>query len=105
MPTYFISYIGGDMPPTPEEGHRHMEQFGEWINLLGDSIISPANPLKNTTTINADGSVTDNSASTMSGFTIIEAASMEAALDLAKQCPHLELDGKLEVSELVQMPI
>jgi hypothetical protein len=39
----------------------------------------------------------------MSGFTIIEADSMEAALLIAKGCPFLDIAGSLEVSELVQM--
>ena len=40
----------------------------------------------------------------MSGFTIIEADSMEAALLIAKGCPFLDIGGSLEVSELVEMP-
>jgi len=40
----------------------------------------------------------------MSGYTIIEADSMEAALSIAKDCPFLEMGGSLEVSELIQMP-
>jgi hypothetical protein len=41
----------------------------------------------------------------MSGYTIIEAESIEAALEKAKACPFLDIDGSLEVSELVQMPL
>jgi hypothetical protein len=40
----------------------------------------------------------------MSGFTIIEADSMESALAIAKSCPFLEIGGSLEVSELMKMP-
>jgi len=40
----------------------------------------------------------------MSGFTIIEADSMEAALSIAKDCPFLEIGGSLEVTELIKMP-
>ena len=40
----------------------------------------------------------------MSGFTIVEADSMEGALEMAGACPFLEVGGSLEVSELVQMP-
>ena len=39
----------------------------------------------------------------MSGFTIIEADSAEEALEIAKDCPFLEIGGSLEVSELIQM--
>ena len=40
----------------------------------------------------------------MSGYTIIEADSMDAALSIAKVCPFLDIGGSLEVSELVEMP-
>jgi hypothetical protein len=40
----------------------------------------------------------------MSGFTIIEADSDEAALSMAKACPFLDVGGSLEVSEMMQMP-
>lgn len=39
----------------------------------------------------------------MSGFTILKADSMEAALSIAQACPFLEIGGSLEVSELMQM--
>jgi len=62
------------------------------------------NPFKNTTTINPDGTFTTGSTTSMSGYTIIEAESMEEALSSAKDCSFLDINGSLEVSELVQMP-
>ena len=52
----------------------------DWLSSLGDSAVSPANPLKNTSTVNSDGTVTTGGTTTMSGYTIIEADSMDAAL-------------------------
>ena len=40
----------------------------------------------------------------MSGFTIIEADSMEAVRLIAKACPFLVIGGSLKVSGLIQMP-
>jgi hypothetical protein len=76
----------------------------DWLSSLGDSAVSPANPLKNTSTVNSDGAVVTGGATSMSGFTIIEADSMEAALLIAKACPFLDIGGSLEVSELIEMP-
>jgi hypothetical protein len=103
MSQYIISYLGGNQPSTPEEGQKHFVKYKEWLSSLGESAVSPANPLKNTKTINPDGSVTDGSTTSMSGYTIVEADSIEAALDMAKGCPFLDIGGSLEVSELVQM--
>ena len=81
-----------------------MAKYRQWLSSLGKSAVSPANPLKNTSTINSDGSVIGGGKTSMSGFTIIEAASMESALSIAKSCPFLEVGGSLEVSELIKMP-
>ena len=40
----------------------------------------------------------------MSGYTIIEANSMDAVLSIAKACPFLEIGGSLEFPELIEMP-
>jgi len=104
MTQYLIVYLGGDQPSSPEEGKQHFSKYMAWLSSLGDSAVSPANPLKNTSTVNTDGTVTDGGATKMSGYTIIEADSMEAALTIAKACPFLDIGGSLEVSELVEMP-
>lgn len=104
MSQYVIVYLGGNQPSSPEEGKQHFSKYMNWLSSLGDSAVSPANPLKNTHTVNSDGSVSTGGKTTMSGYTIIEADSMEAALSIAQSCPFLEIGGSLEISELMQMP-
>jgi hypothetical protein len=104
MPQYMITYLGGDQPSSPEEGKKHMAEYRDWLSSLGDSAVSPANPIKDTSTVSSDGSVTTGGTTSMSGFTIIESDSMDAALSIAKGCPFLDIGGSLEVSELMQMP-
>lgn len=103
MTQYIITYLGGNHPSTPEEGQKHFSKYKEWLSSMGDSVVSPANPFKGTKTVNPDGSVSEGGTTLMSGFTIIEAETMESALSLAKGCPFLDIEGSLEVSELVQM--
>lgn len=105
MTQYVIVYLGGDQPSDPEEGRQHFAKYMDWLSSLGEAAVSPANPLKNTSTVNSDGTVTSGGTSAMSGYTIIEADSMEAALEIAKACPFLAIGGSLEVSELIQMPV
>lgn len=104
MPQYVIVYFGGDRPASEEEGKAHMSKYMEWLGSLGDKAISPANPCANTQTVNPDRTIEQGGKSTMSGYTIIEVDSMEAALEIAKACPFLDVNGSLEVSELMQMP-
>lgn len=103
MADYLLVYLGGEQPATPEAGQQHFARYMEWLESLGDAAVNPMNPLKNTHTVNPDGSITDGGSVGMSGFTIIEADSIEAAVSMAKTCPFLDINGSLEVSELVQM--
>ena len=104
MSQYMITYLGGEEPATPEEGKRHFARYMDWLSSLGEAAVSPMNPLKGTSTLNPDGTVSAGGATTMSGFTIVEAESLEAALEMARACPFLEIGGSLEVSELIRMP-
>ena len=105
MTQYLITYLGGDQPSNPEEGKKHFEKYKQWLTSIAESVVSPANPLKNTHTVNSDGTHTAGGITSMSGYTIVEADSIEAALEIAKACPFLDINGSLEVSELVQMSI
>ena len=104
MPQYLITYLGTPNISSPEEKQAHMAKYKTWLSSLGDAAVSPANPLKNTRTVNPDGSVTSGGKSTMSGYTIVSADSDDAALAIAKACPFIEVGGSLEVSEMIQMP-
>lgn len=103
MSRFLITYFGGDQPTSPEEGQRHFAEYQQWLASLGEAAVSPMNPLKNTHTLNPDGSILAQSSSTMSGYTIVEAESMGEALSLAKACPFLKINGTLEVAEMVEM--
>ncbi len=103
MNRYMMVYLGGSQPTNPEEGKMHFEKYREWLNSLGDSLISPANPLKDTTTITPDGTVAPGSVTEMSGFTVLQANSLEAVVEMGRTCPFLEIGGTLEISELMQM--
>lgn len=105
MEQYVLVYLGGNQPSSPEEAKNHFSKYVEWLNSLGDAVITPTIPLKNTTTVSPDGAIREGGSSAMSGFTIIKADSMEAALSIAQACPFLEIGGSLEVSELMQAPL
>ena len=104
MKQFVIVYLGGEQPTNPEVASQHFEKYMQWLTSLGDSVVIPTIPLKDTTTVRSNGSIEDGSSSAMSGFTIVKADSMMGALKIAQSCPFLEIGGSLEVSEMMQMP-
>lgn len=105
MTQYVFVYLGGSQPDSPEEANKHLAKYTEWLTSLGDSLVIPTIPLKDTTTVSPDGTIREGGSNAMSGFSIIKAESMEAALSIAKDCPFLDIGGTLEVSEMMQMPV
>ncbi|OOZ35698.1 hypothetical protein [Solemya velesiana gill symbiont] len=103
MPQYIFVYLGGEYPSTPEEGQKHFEKYHEWLNSLGDAVVSPAIPFKDTHTVQPDGTTSPGTTSAMSGMGIMRMNSMVEALAAAQSCPFLEIKGTLEVSELIDM--
>jgi hypothetical protein len=103
MPQYIFIYLGGEFPTTSEERQKHLERYQQWLDSLGDRVVSPAIPFKDTHTVQADGTATPGSMTTMSGLSIIRSASMDEALAAAVSCPFLEINGVLEISEMVEI--
>jgi len=103
MPQYIFVYLGGEYPSNPEEGQKHFERYQQWLASLGDAVVSPAVPFKDTHTVQADGSASPGSITAMSGLSILRMSSMEEALAAAQASPFLEINGTLEVSELIEL--
>ena len=103
MSNYVFAYHGGKKPESPEEGAKHMAKWKAWIGGLGDAVVNPGSPLGMSKTVSSDGVSDDSGSNPLSGFSIVKADSMDAALEMAKACPHLGLGGTLEVAEVMEM--
>ena len=102
MPDYIIAYHdSGKRPESKEAGARQMEQWKVWVGGLGDAIVNPGTPLANSKTVSTGG-VADTGLNGLTGFSIVKADTMDAAIEMAKACPYLEM-GTLEVAEVRQM--
>ena len=103
MPNYIIAYHGGNKPESPEEGTKHMAKWKAWVGGLGDAVVNPGTPLGKSKTVSSGGVSDDGGSNPLLGFSIVKADSMDAALEMAKACPFLDLGGTLEVAEVKEM--
>ncbi len=103
MPKFLFVYHGGKKPETPKEIEEVMAKWGAWLGGMGEAALDPGNPVGMSKTVTS-GSVADNGgANPASGYGIINAADLEQAIALAKGCPILEVDGSVEVAEIMEM--
>jgi hypothetical protein len=101
MTSYVFTYYGEPKFESPEKGAKHMAKWKAWVGGLGDALIDPGTPFGKTKTVSAAG-VSDGGASRLVGYSIVKADSMEAAVAMAKRCPHLD-HGTVDVAEMMDM--
>ncbi|WP_375597938.1 YciI family protein [Devosia sp. Naph2] len=103
MNKYMLAYHGGGMPETPEEGARVMKAWNDWYGALGDRLADGGSPLGRSMTVSKNGVQDGGGSNPLSGYTLVNADSHDAANEIAKGCPILDDGGTVEVCEIVEM--
>lgn len=105
MTKFVLAYRGGSgMPEDPAAVEAEMAKWGAWFGSMGDAVVDGGNPFAQHALIQPDGSVTPNGSSDpLSGFSVLQADSLDAAVALAKGCPVLDGGGTIEVAEALDM--
>ena len=102
MPKFIFAYHGGKKPETPEAGMEFMARWRAWSSANDAAFTNKGAPAGPSKTVSADGVADDGGANPLAGYSVVEVDSMEAALAIAKECPHLD-HGTIEVAELMDM--
>jgi hypothetical protein len=104
MATYLLVYHGGGSPASDAEREAVTATWTRWFDGLGSALVDRGNPVSRSTTIAADGSVTDGGgANPTTGYSILSAGSLDDAVELAKGCPHLAGGGSVEAAEILDI--
>lgn len=104
MTKYVFVYHGGGMPESEAEGAKLMAAWNDWMGSLGTALTEGGNPIGQSMTVEADGSTSaGGGVNPASGYSLLEADSLDAAAAMAKGCPILLSGGTVEVGETVTM--
>jgi hypothetical protein len=109
MARFMMAYKGeatdmADM--TPEEGAAVMAAWGTWMEAVGAALVDVGTPFGPGASVVDDGSA--GSASSLTGYSIVEADDMAGAQTLADGHPYLS-EGKgnyaVDIFELLPVPM
>jgi hypothetical protein len=104
MAKYLYVYHGGDaMPQSKEEIDKVMQAWGGWFGSLGASLVDGGNPVGKSTTVKNGSVIANGGANPVSGYSIVEASSVEDAAAKARGCPLLAHGGSVEIAEIMPM--
>ncbi|HBN30290.1 MAG TPA: hypothetical protein DD416_03485 [Rhodobacteraceae bacterium] len=104
MAKFIYAYHGGQAPSSPEEGQKVMQAWMAWFGGMGDAVVDGGNPLGMSKTLTSGGVTDDGGANPVSGYSIVNAADMDAAVEMAKGCPMVaDGSGSVEIAECLDM--
>lgn len=88
---------------TPEQLAAGMALWDNWHKKSGDAVVDLGAPLDKAT--NVSGGKGTSTPSSICGYSVLQAASLEDAVNLLKDHPHFHAPGSsIEVLECVAMP-
>ena len=104
MATYVFAYSGGNGVAADEaERNAQYAHWGRWFGAIGPAIVDGGAAAGAAKTVGPGGSVSDGGSRGLTGYSIVSADSLEAAVELAKGCPVLEIGGAVDVYEAIAM--
>ncbi len=104
MTNYVLLYTGGTIPESEAEQAEVMAAWGAWYGAMGEAVVDGGNPFNQSKFITADG-VGDlaDGVVACTGYTVISAESLDAAVDLCKDHPHVKYGGQVGVYQTFSM--
>jgi hypothetical protein len=109
MTAFMLLYKGPATPPeemAPDQVQAVMQKWQAWMGGVGEALTDMGAPMGNGTAIVDDGSI--GAATQLNGYSIVEAADIEAAKALVDGHPFLsDATGNfsVEVHELLPIPM
>lgn len=103
MTKFMFAFHGGTLPENQEEGAKIMTKWGKWMEGLGASMADPGSIVGKSNTVSATGVSDYSGPDPLSGYMIVMASDMTGAIEIAKGCPILENEGRVEIAPLVEM--
>ena len=104
MPKFIFAYHGGKKPETEEAGKAAMDAWMSWMGANQESFVDAGAPVGRSSTVSASGVEDNGGANPVSGYSLVAAADLKAALELAKGCPMVvDGSGTVEVAPIVEM--
>jgi hypothetical protein len=98
MPNYVLTYHQplGYQPRSDADAMAAWQRFFEGV---ADRIIDPGQPVSDRRALGDTGAATQ-----LGGYSVVEAADLDAAVALASGCPTLANGGGVQVGELATLP-
>lgn len=98
MSKYVLVYQGGAMAETEAAQQAAMTAWGQWFGSLGDAVVDGGAPFGPSKAVGGG-----TSASGLTGYSILQAGSLDDAVKKAEGCPIVAEGGRVDVYETIDV--
>ena len=106
MNQYMFSYYGEPHFTNPEEGKAHMDKWRAWVQGLGAASVDRGLAVQAGSMVSKDGITEANGKGRFTGYSVVQAEDLDAAVALTQGCPHLDHEGcAIGVHEVHDVPM
>lgn len=98
MAKFLVTYHGGGMPSDPAQAAQAVKAFGDWLAKAGKAVVDPGAPVRAVAQLPSGKNMPDPG---IGGYSVIEAASKDEAVEVLKSHPFVARGGTLQVHEAV----
>ena len=102
MAKYLFVYYGGKMETDPKKIEKSMAAWNKWFAGLGKALVDGGAPTQPGKIVSSDG-VKAIGAKPVTGYSILQADSLDGAMALAKSCPIITAEGQVAVYTVMPM--
>jgi hypothetical protein len=95
---YVLVYQGGGMAETEEAQQAAMAAWGTWFGSLGGAVVDGGAPFGPSAAVGGGASRT-----ALTGYSILQADGLDAAVQLASGCPIVADGGTVDVYETIDV--
>ena len=102
MPRFLVTYHGGaEVPHDPVVMERIRAAFVQWAQKTGPALVDPGAPIAGRKTVTTNGSRDGAADGPVDGWSVVEAADMDAVAEIIKDHPFVSRGGSLQINEPV----
>jgi len=99
MPRFLVTYHASNMSHDPESMAKARDAFMDWAGKTGPALVDPGAPIGAARTVSSNGTKDGLAEGPFNGWSVIEAANLDAAAKLVADHPFIGRGGLLQVSE------
>jgi hypothetical protein len=99
MPRFLVTYHGSNMPHDPESMAKARDAFMQWAGKTGAALVDPGAPVSAMRAISSHGAKDGPANGPFNGWSVVEAADMNAAAKLVADHPFIGRGGVLQINE------